>query len=272
VNGKKPISGTRAALKAAGVRIIPVALDGDGLSLASVPPETPRPRMIVVAPSHQYPIGCVMSLKRRLELLAFAEGNDAVILEDDYDSEFRYTGEPLASMQGLDGGKRTIYVGTFSKTMFPAIRTGFIVVPKRFAERFAKARAGLDIQPSIVNQPALADFINLGHFVAHIRRMRVIYMSRQQSLIDALEKHASGMLTAERQETGLHLIAKLDRELGLSDREASARAVQAGLIVPALSEYYDDKRQTDSLLLGFGATAERAMEGQVLQLVRALRG
>jgi GntR family transcriptional regulator / MocR family aminotransferase len=263
--------GIKAALSAAGVRAIPIPVDRDGLSLAAVPPETPRPRMIVVAPSHQYPLGCVMSLKRRLELLAFAETVDTVILEDDYDSEFRYNGEPLASMQGLDEGRRTIYIGTFSKTMFPAIRTGFIVVPKRFADRFAKARAGLDIQPSIVNQPALADFINLGHFTSHVRRMRMIYMSRQYSLIEALEKHAAGILTATRQESGLHLIATLDVSLGLSDHEASEKAARAGIIAPALSEYYADKRTTRSLLLGFGATAENAMEDRVTQLARALR-
>jgi GntR family transcriptional regulator / MocR family aminotransferase len=262
--------GVKAALTAAGGRLVPIALDRDGLSLDAVTSQTPRPRMIVVAPSHQYPIGCVMSLKRRLELLAFAETIDAVILEDDYDSEFRYTGEPLASMQGLDGGKRTIYVGTFSKTMFPAIRTGYIVVPKRFANRFAKARAGLDIQPSIVNQPALADFIDLGHFTSHVRRMRMIYMRRQNSLMEALEKHAVGILTATRQETGLHLIVMLDRDLNLTDREASARAARAGIIVPALSDYYDDQRSTNALLLGFAATAETAMEGRVLQLVKTL--
>lgn len=263
--------GIKAALTAAGAQVFPIPVDRDGLAAGDVAAEVPRPRMIVVAPSHQYPLGCVMSLKRRLELLAFAESIDATILEDDYDSEFRYTGEPLASMQGLDGGRRTIYVGTFSKTMFPAIRTGYIVVPQRFADRFAKARAGLDIQPSIVNQPALADFINLGHFVSHVRRMRVTYMNRPNALIDAIERHASHTLVAARQESGLHLIATLDGSLGFDDREASRRALRSGLIVPALSEYYADRRSTNSLLLGFGATPENSMEDRVGQLVRALR-
>jgi GntR family transcriptional regulator/MocR family aminotransferase len=263
--------GIRAALIAAGIRVISVSLDRDGMNIGAVPPETPLPRMIVVAPSHQYPVGCVMSLKRRLELLAFADTIDAIVLEDDYDSEFRYTGDPLASMQGLDGGKRTIYVGTFSKTMFPAIRMGFIVLPKRFANRFAKARAGLDIQPSIVNQPALTDFINLGHFASHVRRMRMIYMSRQQRLVEALENHAGGILTATRQETGLHLIVTLDRELNLTDREASRNAESAGIVAPALSDYYAEHRNGNALLLGFGATAESAMESRVVQLVQSLQ-
>jgi GntR family transcriptional regulator / MocR family aminotransferase len=262
--------GTRAALLAAGMHVVPIPLDESGIDI-SAGREADNPRMIVVAPSHQYPLGYVMSLKRRLELIAFAESNQVLLLEDDYDSEFRFTGEPLASLQGLDAGRRTIYVGTFSKTMFPAVRTGFIVLPQRFAEAFSKARAGLDIQPSIVSQPALAAFIREGHLATHVRRMRMVYLKRQQALIAALDKFAQGALTAEMQETGLHLVARLDRRLGLDDRQASAKAQAGGIAAPPLADYFADGRGTECLLLGFGTTPESVMEDRVLQLVNSLR-
>ncbi|WP_338834482.1 PLP-dependent aminotransferase family protein [Bradyrhizobium septentrionale] len=262
--------GTRAALLAAGMHVVPIPLDEHGIDIAAGR-DADKPRMIVVAPSHQYPLGCVMSLKRRLELIAFAESNQAFLLEDDYDSEFRFTGEPLASLQGLDAGRRTIYVGTFSKTMFPAVRTGFIVLPERFSEAFSKARAGLDIQPAIVSQPALAAFIREGHLASHVRRMRMVYLRRQQALVAALDKLAQGVLTAEMQETGLHLVARLDRQLGLDDRQASAKAQAGGIAAPPLADYFCDGRATDRLLLGFGTTPESVMDDRVLQLVNSLR-
>ena len=180
--------GLRGALSAADAKVVPVAVDAEGLSIASGLATGTTPRMIAVAPSHQYPLGVTMSLQRRMELLSFASEANAWIIEDDYDNEFRYAGRPPAALRSLDGGERVIYVGTFSKVLFPSLRLGYLVVPSRIAEQFALARVGLDLQPPILPQPIVDTFIREGFFSAHVRRMRAIYRSRQAALVAAAER------------------------------------------------------------------------------------
>ncbi len=159
--------GLRGALFAAGANIVPVSVDDEGLSISAGIASGTMPRMIAVAPSHQYPLGTVMSTRRRLDLLAFAQKIDSWVIEDDYDNEFRYAGRPHAALRSLDS-TRVIYVGTFSKVLFPSLRLGYIVVPRQLAARMAVARTGLDIQPSILPQPVVDAFMREGFFLSHV--------------------------------------------------------------------------------------------------------
>ncbi len=294
-------TGLRGPLMAAGARLVPLPVDAAGLSVARGRARAPDARLAVVTPSHQYPLGVTMSLARRLELLDWARAAGAWIIEDDYDSEFRYAGRPLAALQSLDadhrggqrGGQRVIYVGTFSKVLFPSLRLGYLVVPPELVEPFGRARAALDDHPSSVTQPALAAFIEEGHFAAHVRRMRLLYAARRACLLAAAERHLGALLEVEPDEAGLHVVALLAPELAarMDDRAAEARAAAAGLTAPALSSFYlgapgagagRDGAGRDGagrgapcgqgLLLGYAAVAEPEIEKGIETLARALEG
>jgi GntR family transcriptional regulator/MocR family aminotransferase len=271
--------GLRGPLVAAGAAPVPLPVDGEGLSVAAGRAadegDGAPARMAIVSPSHQYPLGVVTSLARRLELLGWAREAGAWILEDDYDSEFRYAGRPLAALQGLDaGGGRVVYLGSFSKVLFPSLRIGYLVVPPALVEPFRAARAALEDHPAATAQPALAAFIAEGHFAAHVRRMRTLYQARQQALLAAAERHLPGLLLLRADEAGMHLVADLAPELAgrLDDREASARARAAGLVAPPLSAYrfaeVGDGRQ--GLLLGYAAVPEERMDEMARRLAAAL--
>ncbi len=260
--------GLRGVFAASGAATVPVPVDGHGLSVAAGLELAADAVLAAVTPSHQYPLGVTMSLARRLELLDWASRGGAWILEDDYDSEYRYAGRPLASLQGLDEGGRVIYVGTFSKVLFPALRLGYAVVPPALVAPFLAVRAALDDQPSIAVQPALAEFMADGRFAAHIRRMRGLYEARQRAMIEALGR--TGVLTAEPDEAGMHLIARLDPGLGIDDVEASRRAAAAGLNAPALSSYYAGAAERQGLVLGYAAVDEGEIEAGVEKLAAAI--
>jgi GntR family transcriptional regulator/MocR family aminotransferase len=171
--------GARGALVGAGARLAPIPVDGEGLDVAAGEVSSPAARLVYVTPSHQYPFGVTMSLPRRLALLKWASQAGAWVIEDDYDSEYRYAGRPLAALQGLDSEGRVIYLGTFSKVLFPALRLGYMVVPPDLVDAFMAARALSDRHCPVLDQAALADFIGDGHFARHIRRMRALYAERQ---------------------------------------------------------------------------------------------
>ena len=168
-------SAARAAFKGAGACLVPVRVDDAGLDISDPAASSSNARVAYVTPSHQYPLGVTMSLSRRLALLDWANRTSAWILEDDYDSEYRYVARPLAALQGLDKSGRVIYIGTFSKVLFPSLRLGYMVVPSDLVEPFARARAGVGWCCPFIDQAVLADFISEGHFTRHIRRMRSIY-------------------------------------------------------------------------------------------------
>jgi len=274
--------GLRGALVAAGAQLCPVPVDGEGLSVAAGRKIAPKARLVAVTPSHHYPLGTVMSLARRLALLDWARANDAWILEDDYDSEYRYAGRPLASLQGLDAGRgndggRVLYVGTFSKVLFPALRLGYLVVPPSLVEPLGRARESLDDRPSAVAQPALAQFIDDGHLAAHVRRMRRRYAARQAALLEAARRHLDGLLSLAPDEAGLHLVARLGPRLAgrMSDRAAAARAAAAGIAVTPLSDFYMDGAlaadpANQGLMLGYAAVPENEIEPAVKRLAAAL--
>ena len=265
--------GVSGALLGAGVRLRPVPVDDEGFDVKAAEKLAPESRLACVAPSRQYPLGITMSLSRRLELLDWAGRVDGWIIEDDYDSEYRYTGKPLASLQGLDRDGRVVYLGSFSKVLFPSLRLGYLVVPEDLIDDFRKARRALDDQPSILAQPALADFIENGAFAAHLRRMRKLYESRQQALVSAADRHLSGFLRVDAADAGMHLVGYFSPAMSrrMRDVDAAHRAAAAGLSVYPLSAFYADPDQgTQGLLLGYAAVPEGQMDAAIARLGRAL--
>ena len=262
--------GLRGALIASGAELVPVPVDEEGISVRDGLERAPRARMACVSPSHQYPLGVTMTLPRRLELLEWARSTDAFILEDDYDSEYRYAGRPLAALQGLDADGRVIYVGTMSKVMFPGLRLGYMVVPKHLVAAFTAVRRITDTHPPMLAQPALAEFIRDGHLSQHIRRMRHLYAKRQAALIEAVRREATGALTLAPAEAGMHLVGYLPN--GMDDRAVSAAARSRGVEAPALSSYFlHDRCPRGGLLLGYTGVAEGELDRAVRELAGAIR-
>lgn len=261
--------GARAALLAAGARLVPVPIDADGLDLAAGLARHARPRLVYSTPSHQFPLGVTMSLARRLALLEWAAGAEAWLIEDDYDSEFHYTGRPLPALQGLDSAARVIYIGTLSKVLFPALRLGYLIVPPALVEALAQVRAAADTHSPALEQAVLAEFMREGHFVRHIRRMRARYAERQAILLDAAGSELAGLLDIRPAATGMHLLGWLPA--GVDDRIAAERASAAGVRVLPLSWLRIEPAERGGLLLGYAAADERAIRNGVRRLAQALR-
>lgn len=264
--------GVRGALLGAGVRTASAPVDAEGLYIDTGAAAAPHARLVCVAPSHQYPLGVTMPLARRLKLLDWAQRTDGWVLEDDYDSEYRYSGRPLSALQGLDRDGRVVYAGSFSKVMFPSLRIGYLVVPADLAEPFRQARSALDDHPSTIAQPALAAFIEDGHFAAHLRRIRRLYAERRAALAAALTERFGEAVRLAPSEAGMHLLIRPDPSLapGMSDREIQARAAAEGVTVSPLSAYYAEPTEARGLLLGFSAVPAAAMPEAVDRLSRAL--
>jgi GntR family transcriptional regulator/MocR family aminotransferase len=256
--------GGRATLQGSGVVVRPVPVDADGLDVAAGSTRWPDARLVYVTPSHQYPLGVTLSLPRRLALLDWARRADAWVVEDDYDSEFRYAGRPLAALQGLDRDGRVLYVGTCSKALFPALRVGYLVVPADLVDAFTAARAATDRQTATLAQAVLADFFAEGHFLRHIRRMRALYADRQETLRRAARRELGGLLDVPPCQTGLHLVGWLPD--GRDDRSAAEAAAAAGVEAPALANYRVERHGRGGLLLGYAAFEP----GQIRDAVRRL--
>jgi GntR family transcriptional regulator/MocR family aminotransferase len=258
----------RDALRAAGAAIHGIPLDAAGVDIEAGSARCPLPRMLMVTPSRQHPLGVTMTLRRRLELLRWAQDNRVWVLEDDYDSEFRYRDRPVAAMQGLDRQGRVIYTGTFSKVLFPALRLGYMVVPRDLVDAFCAARtlAGRTV-PSLA-EAVLADFITEGHFSAHIRRMRQIYAERQQALLEAARDQLAGRLELQPAAAGMHLIGWLPA--GTDERRVVAAAERRGVVVVPLSHYSIAPGERPGILLGFTATPVAVMPDAVARLAQAL--
>jgi GntR family transcriptional regulator/MocR family aminotransferase len=264
-------TGVRAAIAAAAVKIADVPVDGDGIVVARGIAKAPKARLACVAPSHQYPLGVVLSLQRRLQLLAWAREAKAWILEDDYDSEFRYEGRPLATLQSLDAEGRVIYVGSLSKVLFPSLRIAYLVAPPALVDPFRRARAAIDETPPMTPQPALAAFFAEGHLAAHVRRQRKRYAERQALLLELAKRRLAGKLELTADPAGLHLVARPVGPLGRSaDTEIARRLNEAGIVAPALSRYYVGKRLQSGLLLGYAAVPDDLMEPALRRMAEVL--
>jgi GntR family transcriptional regulator/MocR family aminotransferase len=265
--------GARSALVGAGARVLPVRVDGEGLDVQAGVRGAGDARMVYVTPSHQYPLGVLMSLPRRLALLAWASRARAWVVEDDYDSEFRYGARPIPCLHGLDVDGRVIYVGSFSKTLFPALRLGFVIVPSDLAGRLVAARAAADQHPPMIDQTVLADFIAEGHFARHLRRMRAAYRERLEAVAAAVTRYCHGALRLRAVQTGLHVVADLvdQVEAVRVSREAATRGVE---VTPLSAYFARPERAPNGLVLGFAAarpeTASRAME-RVAAAIEAAR-
>ncbi|NJL94368.1 MAG: PLP-dependent aminotransferase family protein, partial [Anaerolineae bacterium] len=239
--------GAQRAFTMAGARLVPTPLDSEGLVIQAGAATAPDARVAFVTPSRQYPLGIMMSLKRRLELLDWAVQRQGWIIEDDYDSEFRYTGRPIPALQGLDTSARVIYIGTFSKVLFPTLRLGYVVVPEDLLGAFVHLRGALDTNTHTLSQVVLADFIAAGHFMRHIRRMRKLYAERSTTFAALFEERIGWPLGPH--DAGLSLVAWLPE--GLSDVAVAQRARQAGVVVAPVSAYYATPPTCQGLLLGY---------------------
>jgi len=256
------------AFRWAGAETIPTPLDEEGLDLEAAHARGADARLAYVTPSHQYPLGMTMSLSRRLQLLAWAERSDAWILEDDYESEYRYEGRPIAALQGLDNAGRVIYAGSFSKVLFPALRLGYLVVPPALVRPFLAAKSLIARSPPLAPQMIVTDFMTEGHFARHLRRMRTLYADRQSALVEALEQTVGDLLTVHSEKAGLHLTAFFRDSC--SGRAVSAALQDRDIVAPPLSFYASEPLDRDGLVLGYGAASKDDIQKGVHELKQTL--
>jgi GntR family transcriptional regulator/MocR family aminotransferase len=265
------VTGTNV-LTAAHSTIVPVPVDEQGLVVEEGIRLAPGARMAMVTPSHQFPLGVVMSLKRRLALLEWANEADAWVLEDDYDSEFRYVGRPLPTLHSLDKNERVIYIGTFSKVLFESLRLGYVVLPGHLADRVIEARGNLEQSVPVPMQPMLARFIEEGHFAAHVHRMRRIYAARREAVVSCGQKYLGGLLEFSGDQSGLHVVASFTAALAerMSLDEAVAEAEKHGVALTRLSHYYSGKAPAPAVVIGYGSVSDDKIEPAMRALARAL--
>ena len=250
--------GAHSAFLSAGGRPVPLAVGPDGWQLDAA--NRPAPRLIFVTPSCQWPLGLVMPMDVRLGLLQIAEKHDAWIIEDDYDSEYRFRGHPIPAMQGLDDSGRVIYVGTLSKTMFPSLRVAYVVVPAKLVDGFKTAVNITGQYPPLLLQVALADFISQGFFATHLRRMRRLYARRQRDFVAACRARLDRWLTVNEIDTGMQVVGRFRQPL--DDGEVLAAALKHGVDFSRLSTQYRHSPPEHGLLLGYaGVGQEQARVG-----------
>ena len=257
---------SREVFALAGSRLVAVPVDDQGLNVSAGIKKCRSARVAIVTPSHQFPLGVTMSASRRLQLLQWAQENGSWIIEDDYDSEYRYESAPISSLQGLDNNERVIYIGTFSKVLFPSLRIGYLVVPRDLLGHFVATRRATDLGSPSLTQEVLAEFINEGHFERHIRRMRVLYKERRSALVESLRNDldVAGQVTGA--EAGLHLTLTLP---GMkSDYDVTRRAASQNLWMWPLSSAYIGGAALNGLILGFGST----QASDIPAAVRKIRG
>ncbi len=260
--------GARGALLASGARLVPVPVDEQGLMVEIGQKRCPEARLVSTTPSHQFPTGVTMSLSRRMSLLDWARQAGAWILEDDYDSEYRFSGRPLEALQGLDHDGRVLYIGTFSKVLFPALRLGYLVAPTELIEPLLLMRRSLDMHLPLLEQMALFDFLHEGHYARHLRHMRHHYKKLRDLLQRELQAHLGGLLEVHAPEAGMHLVGWLPP--GKDDRRAASLAAQRGIQVLPISSYSLEPLSRGGLGFGFAGTDEEVIPLGVKRLAAAL--
>lgn len=260
--------GAFQSLKAAELNVRGIKVDEQGIAPDETDWEHFPPTLIYTTPSHQFPLGSVMSIERRMALIEAAQRTGAIIIEDDYDSEFRRDGPPLPAMQGLVDDAPVIYLGTFSKTLFPALRIGYMIVPRGLAEPFAHMLRLGHLRGRSADQLALAEFLRAGHFAHHLKKMRRIYAARRDALVAAIQKHLGGVATIYGGSSGIHITIALP-EL-LSDVSISNAALARGIYVQPLSKLATGEVLCNGLMLGYAQVAEGDMEKNILLLAQAI--
>lgn len=243
--------GADVAFRVMGAKINYIPVNEEGIDIKKIVKSKLIPKLIYVTPSHQYPLGYTMSLKRRMQLLEWAAEYSVVIIEDDYDSEFRYTGNPLSSLQGMDAGKCVIYVGTFSKVLFPSIRIGYIVLPENLIEIFMKAKSIFDRNSPILEQLIISKFMHEGHFGRYLRKMRLIYQARKELLETEFNQKFSAVGNIKASQAGLHAVAHISHEI--NDKLIQTEAAKENLIVTSLSSSCKKRKDLNGLVLGYSA-------------------
>jgi GntR family transcriptional regulator/MocR family aminotransferase len=258
--------GATVPFEAVGARLIRIATDAQGLDTSLLPPSSARARLAYVTPCHQFPSGVILPVERRLALLDWAVRNDAWIVEDDYVSEFRYEGSPLEALQALDRHGRVVYIGTFSKTLFPALRLAYLVLPPALVRPFVAAKWVADRYSTLLPQAALAEFITSGQFERYLRRAGARNAARRRALIMALRKHFGDRIEIAGENTGVHLVVWL-RGLRPQALDAwIARAAQAGVGLYAVNPYYATPQARAGLLLGYAALSEAEIRAGIRKL------
>jgi GntR family transcriptional regulator/MocR family aminotransferase len=258
----------RALLQGSGCRVVPVPVDEEGLDVAAGMRLAPNARVAFVTPSHHYALGVTMSAARRFQLLEWARQTSGWIVEDDYDSEYRFESMPIPSLQGLDPSDSVIYIGTFSKVLRPSLRLGYIVIPPDLVDRFLAVRHAMDIFPSFLFQEALTEFMQAGHFARHIRRMRALYKARRTALVESLREQMGDFLEIQGSEAGMHLTATLPE--GYRDMEIAMRAAKDKLWLWPLSLTYMGDRKRQGFILGYSNTPEAKMPEAVQRMRQVL--
>lgn len=260
--------GARKAFEMAQLQVIPVPVDAHGLSIAHLRADRSGANTIYVTPSHQYPTGVTLALERRLALTAWAAERQGWIIEDDYDSQFHYAGLPTACVQGLDTQQRTIYLGTFAKSLYPGLRIGYMVLPPALVKPMTYARSILDGHTPQLDQLTLARFIADGHFAAHVRAMRKVYAVRRDAMAQAVRRHLPHVVTAQLPPGGLQMPCLLHE--GRVELDTLRLAAQAGIVLPGLSRLYATPPARGGWLLGFAALTPHEIDSGIVRLARAL--
>lgn len=258
----------RYIFQAQGAEVLPVPVDESGMVVESLSANTAPVKLAYVTPSHQFPTGAVLSLSRRLTLLAWAQQSGAMIIEDDYDSEFRYDDRPIPALQGLTVSDSVIYIGTFSKVLFPSLRIGYVIVPQRLAPVVARARWLGDRQSPLLEQHTLADFINEGHLDSHIRRMRILYAQRRQVLIQALTQQLENQVAVMGDNAGMNMMVQFQTHL--SDAAIIDRAAQAGVKINSIQSCCVQADGKGKFLLSYADLTPEKIRKGVSRLAQVL--
>jgi GntR family transcriptional regulator/MocR family aminotransferase len=258
----------RRTLVFAGAAVIPRPVDEEGIVIARSP-KLSSPKIIYTTPSHQFPLGVTMSFRRRTGLIDFARANDAVVFEDDYNAEFRFTGPPLPCLQGLDNSGRVIYAGTMSKILYPSLRLGYLVAPEQLVDSLARIRSVIDQHSPAIDQATLARFITEGFFLSHVKRMRKLYAERREFFIKEFNKLLSDRFILQIPEAGLNFVAWLRCDADFA-RVARVRA-EIGIKPSPLSFYCIQAKLKPAFVFGFAAWTPAQIRESLLRLASALR-
>jgi len=262
--------GAVRAFAAAGARLVPVRVDQEGLDVNRGIKRCPDARVAVVTPSHQFPLGMTLSATRRVLLLDWATRNGSWIVEDDYDNEYRFGIRPIASLQGLDKDERVIYIGTFSKVLFPSLRIGYLIIPNDLIPAFTRIRETSDIFPPPLHQEVLTDFIREGHLERHIRRMRMLYMERHDTLVAEIRKKLGADFEVATANAGTYLVLLLPK--GFRDTAIAGKAAQVDISTVPLSNCYQEEPRKQGLILGYGGVNRKQIRDGVSKLAAILGG